>query len=510
MATPSTTSLSDSWRSWDPERKFRLLQRLRAEVGSPYLRPGDLAKRLAPSTVSTPMLELLDDRLVDLATGRNDRLIFSCAPQEGKSQRVSRTLPLWLLMRNPDARIGIASYELGVARRWGRYIRNDITSNPQFGLKVRRDTSAAQEWQLEDHIGGVVTVGIEGALTGRPIGGQTVYGPQGPTVGGALIIDDPLKGRAEADSKTYREKCIDFWQETASTRLAPGTPVILVMTRWHEADLAGWLAQNDPRWTVVNVPTVADHDPSKGQVDALGREPGEYLISARGRSAAEWEQIRKQVGSRGWNALYQGRPAPADGGIFKRDWFRTYEHDRYVEHGGRCELLGIDSACWSWDCTFKDTDGSDYVVGQVWGRKGTDAFLIHQVRGRWDFTETARQIELGAVRFPGVPVLIEDKANGPAVISHLRQRVPGIIPVTPEDSKQARASAVAPFAEAGNVHLPAPHLAPWIGDWIEEVCTFPNGAHDDQVDAATQGLHRLFLGYHAGAAYLDELVAMRR
>lgn len=456
------------------------------------------------------MLDYLDDLLIDVAAGRIDRLIFTCAPQEGKSQRLSRTFPLWLLLRNPEARIGIASYEASIARRWGRFVRNDIASNPQFGLKVRRDTSAAQEWQLEGHIGGIVTVGIGGALTGRPIGGEAVYGPDGPTVGGALVIDDPLKGREEADSKVYRERCVEWWQESASTRLAPGTPVVLLMTRWHEGDLAGWLSETDDRWTVVNIPTLADHDPNNGETDPLGREPGEYLISARGRSDKEWDLIRHQVGSRGWNALYQGRPAPADGGIFKRSWWQPYDNPPFVEIGGRRELLAMDAAVWSWDCTFKDSDQSDYVVGQLWGKRGAEAFLIDQVRGRWDFTETARQIELQAVRWPGIPHLVEDKANGPAVLSHLRTRVAGLVPVTPKDSKQARASAVAPFAEAGNVHIPAPHLAPWIGEWIEELSAFPNAAHDDQVDAATQALQRFFLGAHVGASFLDELVQQRR
>jgi len=145
-------------------------------------------------------------------------------------------------------------------------VRNDIIARPELGLQVRSDTSAAHEWQLEGHDGGVYTVGIGGALTGRPIDG-------------VLVIDDPLKGRAEADSAVFREACIEWWQETGSTRLAPGTPVIVVQTRWHEDDLAGWLPRHDEGWQAVNIPAQADHDPLFGS-DPLGREPGEYLDSA--------------------------------------------------------------------------------------------------------------------------------------------------------------------------------------------------------------------------------------
>jgi predicted phage terminase large subunit-like protein len=460
--------------------------------------PGTLAQYIEPRTIQTPALDLLDTALIAAAEKRQPRLIFTMPPQEGKSQRVSRTFPFWLLKRNPDLRIAVVSYADHLARGWGRAVRNDIQDNPDVGLAIRHDTSAANEWRISGYDGGMITVGIGGGLTGRPVD--------------VLIIDDPFEGQSEADSRTYRERAKEWWRTTGSMRLSEDAIVIVLMTRWHQDDLAGYLlAEDRDGWNYINIPALADHDPAKGETDPLGREPGEWLKSARGRTVRGWEKRRKDAGSRGFAAVMQGRPTPADGGIFKRDWWQTYDNPRVVETGGgRWELLGLDMAVWSWDCTFKDTDGSDYVVGQLWGKKGTDAFLLEQKRGRWDFTETARQIELASVRYPGIPLLIEDKANGPAVINHLRQRVPGIIPITPQDSKQARASAVAPFVEAGNVHLPASHLAPWIGDWLEELTTFPNSSHDDQVDAATQGLHRLFLGQHAGASFLDELVQMRR
>ena len=202
-----------------------------------FLTPGDLAAHLDARTVQTEALDLLDQHLVDIAERRLDRLIWTMPPQEGKSQRISRIFPLWLLLQNPDTRIAIVSYEADIARRWGRAVRNDIKAHPELGIAVRHDTSAAHEWQLEGHDGGIVTTGIGGALTGRPVD--------------VLIIDDPVKGRAEADSATYRETAWTWWTETGSTRLAPNAPVVLLMTRWHQDDLAGRLltSESAEEWT---------------------------------------------------------------------------------------------------------------------------------------------------------------------------------------------------------------------------------------------------------------------
>jgi predicted phage terminase large subunit-like protein len=145
----------------------------------------------------------------------------------------------------------------------------------------------------------------------------------------------------------------------------------------------------------------------------------------------------------------------------------------------------------SWDCSFKDSDGTDYVVGQVWGVKDADIYLLDQVRDRMDFPVTIQAIENMTKKWPQATMkLIEDKANGPAVISMMRHKIGGLIPVEPRGSKEARASAVSPLIEAGNVYLPSPAIAPWVNDFIEECSAFPNGANDDQVDAMSQALGR--------------------
>lgn len=347
----------------------------------------------------------------------------------------------------------------------------------------------------------------------RPGANETVYDFQvegnqnffadNVLVHNCMIIDDPVKGRAEADSETLRENTWDWWTETARTRLAPRAPIVLIMTRWAENDLAGRLIDEDQdQWRVINIPAQCESED-----DPLGRKPGEYLISARGRTAAEWEQIRRDVGERAWQALYQGRPAPAEGGMFKRSWWRFDDAPVcYLRSDGTMYASGMDTVIQSWDMTFKDTKGTDFVVGQVWARRGAEMHLLDQVRDRMDFTTTCRALQALSAKWPQANLkLIEDKANGPAVIAQLRQQVPGMVAINPKGSKQARASAVSPFVEAGNVFLPNPKRNPWVAGFINENAAFPTGSHDDQTDAMTQALDRLKLGVST-TGFLDQLV----
>ena len=481
------------------EREATELDQPAKTLADDYPTPGALAAHLYPRlTTQTPALDLLDSELVDISEGTIDRLMWFMPPQEGKSQRVSRWFPLWMLLRNPDLRIAIASYELGVARRWGRAIRNEIKAHPELGLTVRTDTAAAHEWELEGHTGGVYCAGVGGPLTGRPVD--------------LMIIDDPVKGRQEADSEAYREVAKEWWSETVNARLGEHTPVVLIMTRWHEDDLAGWLlAEHSDEWRVVNVPALADHDPAKGETDPLGREPGDWLLSARGRTVDGWERRRRNFGERGFTALCQGRPAPAEGDMLKRSWWKYYRRPMATQDGtGAWRAEEMDEVIQSWDMAFKDTKSSDYVVGQVWGRCGANVYLLDQVRDRMNFPATCRAVEAMTARWPGAHAkLVEDKANGSAVIDQLSSLIPGLIPVTPKESKAARVAAISPFVEAGNVHLPAPEMAPWVGALVDEAAAFPNGTHDDQVDGLSQALNRLLISGGSAAAFMEALTAPR-
>lgn len=432
---------------------------------------------LLPSTRQTPSLDILDAALVEVESRAHPRLIFTMAPQEGKSERVSRWFVLWYLVRNPDARIAVVSYAHELAARWGQAVRDEIEAHPELGLMVRPDIRATHKWQLAGHDGGMVTAGIGSGLTGRRVD--------------LLIIDDPLSGQADAESKTIRENCILWWQGTGSTRRSPGAPVVIIQTRWHEEDLSGhFLATQKSKWRYINIPAQAETED-----DVLGRQVGEFMVSAQGRSREDWLDRKEDAGSRGWNALFQGHPSAPEGNVFKRDWWVIAPFRRALKRSdGRMEAIGCDQVIISVDCAFKDTDGSDFVVMQVWGRRGAQAYLLDQVRGRMDFPGTCAALVGLSARWPQATLkVVEDKANGPAVIQQLRGKVGGLVPYSPVDSKLARANAVAPFAESRNVEIPDPKDAPWVGDWIEEMAAFPNGTHDDQVDCATQALIRLFI-----------------
>ena len=340
------------------------------------------------------------------------------------------------------------------------------------------------------------------------VAGTHNFFADGVLVHNCLVIDDPIKDREQADSETYRERAKNWWRTVGSTRLAPGAPVILILTRWHHDDLAGYLlGQPDKdRWRVINIPAQAEHRPDAGESDILGREPGEYMDSARidertglARSSQQWEQTKIQVGPETWAALYQGSPTATTGNILPRDKWRQYDTPLWVEDAdGRRFIPGLQAEdaemIQSWDFTFKDTAASDYVVGQVWLRRGIDAYLLDQVRARMDFTASCQAMLTLSARWPqAIAKLVEDKANGPAILNALRSQVGGLIPVEPEGSKVARARAISPLQQAGNLWLPSPMLAPWVGDFIEEAAQFPHGKNDDQVDGASQAVHRLLL-----------------
>lgn len=398
------------------------------------------------------------------------------------SQRTSIWFPLWLLHLNPNRRIAIVSYGHDVARRFGRRIRDTLKEHPELGLKLSQSSQRQDEFELLGYAGGLVCVGIEGSLTSRPVD--------------VLIIDDPYKDAKQADSKAWKETVENFWREVALPRLAPGAPVVLIQTRWRQDDMAGWLAKEyAAEWTVLNIPAQADHNPAAGESDVLGREPGAYMESARRRQVHDWEKKKREVGTRSWNALYQGRPAPAEGTILKRGWWQRYDQPQWVEReDGSRVVFGFDDLLISWDMTFKKTEGTDYVAGHVWGRRGADAYLLDRINRRMDFVETLAAFRQLAARWPQATLkLVEDKANGPAVISMLGRTVPGIVPVEPDGGKEARAAAVSPLVEARNVWLPASELCPWADEVIDQCAAFPTGTHDDDVDALSQALNRLIL-----------------
>jgi predicted phage terminase large subunit-like protein len=294
-----------------------------------------------------------------------------------------------------------------------------------------------------------------------------------------ILIDDPIKDHEEADSFANRQKIWDWYTSTLYTRQRPGAGIVIVHTRWHEDDLVGRLLEKQKTnsgdaWQVLNFPAIAERDEEH-------RKKGEALHPER-YSLEELERKKEVIGSRDWSALYQQHPAPDEGQIFKREWFKywTKEPDKF------------DKIILSWDMAFKDTKSSDYVVGQVWGKKGAECYLLDQVRGQMGFVGTCEAFQKQAREWPkALTKLVEDKANGPAVIDALKRKIQGIISVQPDGSKVSRAFAITALFEAGNVYFPSKRIYPWVDDLENELLTFPSAMHDDQVDALTQALRRL-------------------
>lgn len=413
------------------------------------------------------------------------RVMLFTPPRHGKSELVSRRLPAFIHGVNPDARIIGTSYSASLAGAMSRDVQRIIDSPSYYELfpdttligspftSVTRGYSrTGEQYEVVGHAGTYKSAGVGGAITG--------FG------GDYLIVDDPVKNRAEAESPTFRDRVFDWFTSTLYTRLEKDGCILITLTRWHEDDLAGRLlklAEEDPKadqWYVINFPAVFDErlkfiDPNDPRKHGEALWPDKY-------DEEQLSTIKATIGGYEWSALYQQSPSPPAGAIFQRDWFQFY----------REAPKGFDEVIQSWDCTFKDTKDTDYVVGQVWGKKGADYYLLDQVRGQLSFTNTIKAILTMSAKWPmAIGKLIEDKANGPAIINVLRGQVSGLNPINPLGSKVERAYAVTPLFRAGNVYLPHPSIAPWVHDYVEELASFPNGLNDDQVDSTSQGLFYL-------------------
>jgi hypothetical protein len=310
LSTPSTTNCGPSsppsgWEDLGPDQK----RRLKAELAR--MSPAGLAAVASRGQWKlAPHLKLLNEKLLAVAEGRLRFLLVTMPPRHGKSELTSKYFPAWYLMRRPGRRILLASYEADFASQWGRKVRDLVEDlGPRhFGVEVRRDSSAADRWELAGHGGGMQTAGIGGALTGK---GADV-----------ILIDDPVKNAEEANSQAIRDRNWDWYRAAAYTRLEPDGAIVLVQTRWHESDLAGQVLahaeESGEPWDVLNLPAL-----SEGPGDPLGRPAGAALWPERFDVAA-LEGIRRAIGSYFFGALYMGSPRPAEGGTFKRSWLRYF------------------------------------------------------------------------------------------------------------------------------------------------------------------------------------------
>jgi predicted phage terminase large subunit-like protein len=428
----------------------------------------------------------LANALQRVADGHLKRLMVFMPPQEGKSLAVTRLFPAYYLTEHPARWIGLGSYAMPLARGFSRDARayyERVTG--QAGTEgIRDDAGAVEEWQTTEG-GGLWAVGRGGSATGRSAH--------------LFVVDDPLKDRSEAESETIRSTLHGWYKSVVNMRLQPENAVIIVNTRWHEDDLSGHLlalekaGEYPEHWHIVDLPGICEEQskrpkyPKTCTVEPEWRSPGDPL---GGRySIKRYEQVRAISGPREYESQIQQRPSAQEGSILKRNWWKYYD----AEH----PPLTFEFTVISVDCAFKDTDGSDYVAMQVWGEVHGKAYLREKIKARLDYVATKETLRALMKRYRQAAVLVEDKANGSAVIADLRQDLTGILAVNPEGGKVARAYSVQGLLAGGKCYLPARQVNDgWqvdemVEEFIAECASFPNATHDDEVDAFTQAMDKL-------------------
>lgn len=440
----------------------------------PWSTPGAMAAALDPNHRQTAMLDLIDRELVDLFDGdSHDRLAISCPPQEGKSQKVSRRTPAWLLAHDPSLHIAIVSYAADKAIRWGKQIRRDILAHPQLGITLRADSRAAGRWETEQG-GQLVCVGIEGGITGERVD--------------VLIIDDPIEGRAEAESKRYRDSAWDWWESNGATRLSSRGKALLMMTRWHEDDLAARLFANEPgEWREVKIPAIAEAG------DPLGRAPGEELVSVQKRKLGYFRALKAKRSAYVFNSIYQQTPTAAEGNLFKRSDFRYWQRmpadpsrhgimsGQRVDVGGRVVYL---DDCWRFitvDLAASKRTSADFTVAAAWAiSPDGDLILLGRNRGRLEEAEHWDHVRPLQQRWNADTVFIEQSFISTTLAVDATAAGIPVQPLHADTDKITRAIPATTRVRSGRVWFPA-HVD-WLDEWCDEIASFPSAAHDDQVD----------------------------
>lgn len=409
--------------------------------------------------------------------------------------------PSWTWVHKPDLKWLCGSYAAKLAirdnlkmrrliqspwfqERWGRGFNLTDTSDwgdPE-GFALTQDQNQKIRFE-NDRTGYRIAFGFEGGVMGD--GGDVV------------LIDDP-HDRNQAHSEKEREHALTTFDEAITTRLNdPATgAIVIIMQRLHEQDLSGHvLAKGGYEHLLIPM----HYDPARSRVTVTGwqdpRTDVGQLMHPERFPADVVAQIERDIGSYAAAGQLEQNPAPAEGGIFKKHWWKFYD-----------ELpTNPDVEIQSWDLAFKGTPDADFVAGQAWIKKDANCYLEpDEVYERLDFPATCEKFRSFTTRHPYATKLVEDKANGPALIATLKGEIPGIVPVNPDGDKTARAHAVAPYVEAGNVYLPNPYDSAgnkrperaWVLRLIENAAKFPNGSipagsHGDDIDALTQALHRL-------------------
>lgn len=469
--------------AWTPDDEIQLRLHL-AEAERMEKRTSLLSYTLATfpeyqvGAIHRELAEALEWFSDEVRHHRAPRLIIEAPPRAGKSFLSTERFGGFHLGRNPHHRIIQASHTYGLASGFSRSVLRQVQSREYREIfpETVHMRGGEREWETT-MMGGWRPAGVGVGISG--MGAD------------ALLVDDPFKDWREAMSPRYRDRIGDWYFSTSRARLAPGGGVMIVATRWHPDDLTGRVkdaakrAGTPDRWRVVSFPAIA-------MVDDHYRKAGESFDAKRFPldGPGGLLEIKGDTPSMVWASLYQQQPTNAEGTVFLRKWgLRRHAPGGIDAEFPTPDTNAFDVVVATWDMAFKKTDTSDFVVGQVWGKKGPWYFLLDQVRARMNFPDTVQAVRMMVAKWPQAQgILVEAKANGDAVVDQLRSEIEGLILVEPKGGKEARASAVSFLFESQNIVVPTRNYQPWIEPWETELYGFPRVDHDDQVDATTQGL----------------------
>ena len=416
-------------------------------------------------------LDYLCAKLESVERGEIQKLIITMPPRHGKSMTVTESFPSWFIGRNPERRVIEVSYSDNLAKKFGQANRRKLEEFGLdiFGIEISKENFSKTNWNLKDSTGGMISAGVGGSITG-----------QGADL---LIIDDPIKNRKEAESETYRNSLWSEWQDTLSTRLQPNGRVIVIMTRWHEDDLAGRLLKQNDGWELVNFPVIAEDD------DVLGRKSGDVLWPEFGFNL-EWALSRKKaVGMRTWESLYQGQPRPLEGSLFKASMFRPFKvvNNCYVVN----DKVYEPSACkifQTCDVAGSKKSSADYFVLGTFALCPNGELLIIDIhRERLEGPDQPILIKRKFSEYKPVLIGVESANMGLTLYQQLLRDGLPVCELKPDADKFTRAIPAAARYEAGMIyHLQNAH---WLNELEKELLAFPNGAHDDQVDVISYAVY---------------------
>lgn len=445
-----------------------------AAAGAPKLSFVEFVTQVSPRYQWYRHCRQLAAVLQQVADGERSRVMVFMPPRHGKSELTTRLFPAYYLYRHPERWVGINSYAAELAYTFSRAARENYL---RAGGPISGDAAAVKHWETGKG-GGLWAAGVGGPITGK-----------GFHLG---IIDDPLKNAEEAASETVRASHQDWYNSTFYTREEPGAAIIVILTRWHEADLAGWLLSQEEeepeRWHIVNFEAIKEASPPDFPptctLEPDPREVGEALCPER-RPLEKLRSIAKRIGSYFWNALFQQRPRPQSGGMFQRAWFTIVD----------AVPADVVARVRYWDKA--GTQGGGAYSAGVKMSRGRDGILYveHVERGQWS-SHNRNQTMRTTAQLDGVGTTVwteQEPGSGGKESAEATVLLLAGFDVHTETATGDKVTRARPFsaqAEAGNVRLVR---GPWNKAYLDELEAFPHGTYKDQVDGSSGACNKVTL-----------------